>query len=80
MSQVIPNSQLPKSSKKGGRSAKNDSNDFIYEKFEALKKSAMFRNNKNVYNCYAKVLRSLEKHPTPILNGMLPFSSFRLST
>ena len=78
MSQVIPDSQLPKSSKKG-RSAKHESNQFIYEKFDGLKKSAMFRNNKNVYNCYAKVLRSLEKHPTAILSGMLPFNSFRLS-
>lgn len=74
MSQVIPDSQVPKSSKKG-RGAKHDSNQFIYEKFDALKKAAMFRNNKNVYNCYAKIMRSLEKHPTPILNGnnLLPY-------
>jgi len=68
MSQRSREPSQPKTSRKV-RSAKNEANQFIYDKFDSLRKAAMMRNNKNVVNCYAKILRSLEKYPLPILSG-----------
>jgi len=79
MSQRSREPSQPKTSRKV-RSSKNDANQFIYDKFDALRKAAMMRNNKNVVNCYAKILRSLEKYPLPILSGLIfYFNSSNLS-
>ncbi len=70
LSQQIFGSQVS-SHAKSIRSAKNDQNQFIYDKFDALRKAALMKNNKNIVSCYAKILRSLEKYPLPILSGTL---------
>ena len=72
LSQKFNDSQRPKNSK-NVRSAKNEQNQFIYDKFDALRKAAQMRNNKNIVNCYAKILRSLEKYPLPLLSGISCF-------
>jgi len=69
LSQHNNDSQRSKTTKKA-RSAKNEQNQHIYDKFDILRKSAMMKNNKNMMNCYAKILRSLEKYPMPILSGI----------
>lgn len=59
---------------KKGRCAKNENNQFIYEKFEKMKRASEARGNMNGYHCYNKILKTLEKYPMPILSGNNLFS------
>lgn len=53
------------------RSARNQKNQFIYDKLDTSRRNALSKKNVITSNYYSKVLRALEKYPLPILSGIL---------